>query len=350
MRMSVTSTWGSARGRAGDRLVVVRADADDAEVVVALDERAHALADDEVVVGQKDRDRRCRRASLMTRPVSTSRAARASEQTLPMRGVLDPPSRAVTTLPARPRAREDGVHATRDLRDLHSRWIPSEAITGTTPVAFDLGVAHYDDPPPDELDDLEALRATTASASPTAWRPRSTCATDGVIPDARYTGGGMIGATTMRSARAPHVPGVLHARPARRARGYGDGWVRFTQTAGGRTGVPDAAQGPPPAVRPVERAARVDDALAHRARRRAASSPGSPARARSRATGSTTTTGVLTPSPGSSTSRLVRPVLREALAVGRPGLRGVRDRRRVRARALAVGDVMRGAARRRSAR
>ena len=41
---------------AGDRLVVVRADPDDAEVVVALDERAHALADDEVVVGEEDRD------------------------------------------------------------------------------------------------------------------------------------------------------------------------------------------------------------------------------------------------------------------------------------------------------
>ena len=43
------------------------------------------------------------------------------------------------------------------------------------------------------------------------------------------------------------------------------------------------------------------------------------------------------PSPGSSTSRLVRPVLRQGHALGRPGLRGLRHRRRDRARAHAVG-------------
>ena len=37
-------------------------------------------------------------------------------------------------------------------------WIPSEAIEGTQRLAFDAGVAHYDEPPPEVLDDLEALR------------------------------------------------------------------------------------------------------------------------------------------------------------------------------------------------
>ena len=37
-------------------------------------------------------------------------------------------------------------------------WIPSEAITGSMQVAFDLGLGHYDDPPPDALVDPEALR------------------------------------------------------------------------------------------------------------------------------------------------------------------------------------------------
>ena len=37
-------------------------------------------------------------------------------------------------------------------------WIPSEAVKGMTRLPFDMGVAHYDPPPPDVLEDLEALR------------------------------------------------------------------------------------------------------------------------------------------------------------------------------------------------
>jgi len=38
-------------------------------------------------------------------------------------------------------------------------WIPSEAVTGGTRVAFDAGFTHYDEPPPGELGDIERLRA-----------------------------------------------------------------------------------------------------------------------------------------------------------------------------------------------
>ena len=39
-------------------------------------------------------------------------------------------------------------------------WIPSEAIEGLPKLPFELGVGHYDDPPPDRLSpgDLERLR------------------------------------------------------------------------------------------------------------------------------------------------------------------------------------------------
>ena len=38
-------------------------------------------------------------------------------------------------------------------------WIPSEAVTGlATKVSFESGVTHYDQPPPDVIEDLEALR------------------------------------------------------------------------------------------------------------------------------------------------------------------------------------------------
>ena len=39
-------------------------------------------------------------------------------------------------------------------------WIPSEAITGPSKIPFELGVTHYDEPPPDRLDNLEVLRTS----------------------------------------------------------------------------------------------------------------------------------------------------------------------------------------------
>ena len=39
-------------------------------------------------------------------------------------------------------------------------WIPSEAIEGLSRIPFELGVTHYDQPPPDRLEDLEELRKT----------------------------------------------------------------------------------------------------------------------------------------------------------------------------------------------
>src|SRR5258708_14578863 len=39
-------------------------------------------------------------------------------------------------------------------------WIPSEAIEGPSKVPFELGVTHYDEPPPDRLENLEELRQT----------------------------------------------------------------------------------------------------------------------------------------------------------------------------------------------
>ena len=37
-------------------------------------------------------------------------------------------------------------------------WIPSEAVEGGTRLAFDAGFTHYDPPPPERIEDLEALR------------------------------------------------------------------------------------------------------------------------------------------------------------------------------------------------
>ncbi len=41
-------------------------------------------------------------------------------------------------------------------------WIPSEAVEGRPKLPFELGVAHYDEPPPDVLGDLDKLQAKDA--------------------------------------------------------------------------------------------------------------------------------------------------------------------------------------------
>ncbi|MGK2948395.1 MAG: cyclic nucleotide-binding domain-containing protein [Acidimicrobiales bacterium] len=116
-------------------------------------------------------------------------------------------------------------------------WIPSEAVKGALKAPFELGIAHYDDPLPDRLGDLEDWRARDlfrVANDLRAWIEVD----DGEITGHGYTGGGVIGSTTMglRSATAS-FPAVaypdLQAEPE-----VGPSWVRFQQTAGGRTGVP----------------------------------------------------------------------------------------------------------------
>jgi hypothetical protein len=116
-------------------------------------------------------------------------------------------------------------------------WIPSEAITGPMRLPMDLGVGHYDPPPPDRLDDLEQLREADRfrfANELRAWIEVE----DGRITDHGRTGGGRIGATTLRlgsmSITIPAVPYPdLRPNPE-----VGEAWVRFEQTAGGRTGAP----------------------------------------------------------------------------------------------------------------
>jgi hypothetical protein len=117
-------------------------------------------------------------------------------------------------------------------------WIPSEAVTG--PVlkgTFDSGFTHYDDPPPDAIDDLEELRDEGRfrfANHLAAWIEVRA----GRIVDAGYDGGGLMGATTVRLARLHTtfqpvpLPDIRH-EPTRT-----DTEVRFVQTTGGRTGLP----------------------------------------------------------------------------------------------------------------
>lgn len=117
-------------------------------------------------------------------------------------------------------------------------WIPSEAIKGAMKAPFELGLAHYDAPLPDQLGDLEDWKARDLFRVANDLRAWIEVDDGGAVTGHGYSGGGVIGSTTMglggaaATFQAVAYPD-LQARPE-----VGEGWVRFTQTAGGRTGVP----------------------------------------------------------------------------------------------------------------
>ena len=116
-------------------------------------------------------------------------------------------------------------------------WIPSDAITGPSKIPFELGVTHYDEPPPDRLEDLEQLR--TSDRFREANELRGFIEVDnGRIVRAGHLGQGHIGATTVRVGPAAlRFPAVhlsdIQAEPEMTAES-----ARFVQTVGGRMGLP----------------------------------------------------------------------------------------------------------------
>jgi hypothetical protein len=117
-------------------------------------------------------------------------------------------------------------------------WIPSEAVQGGTRLAFDAGFAHYDDPPPEKLDDLEALRVADRFRFANVLRAWIEVDDGGSVTGCGYGGGGLMGATTVRLGSVRRTFQAIQLPELRQEPKRGDGWVRFAQTTGGRTGLP----------------------------------------------------------------------------------------------------------------
>jgi len=118
-------------------------------------------------------------------------------------------------------------------------WIPSEAIEGLPKLPFELGVGHYDEPPPDQVSpaDLGQLRDEDRFREANLLRGWIEVE-DGKVVKAGYGGGGLVGSTTFRlGPKAIVVPGVpfevLRAEPE-----VSENRARFVQTVGGRAGFP----------------------------------------------------------------------------------------------------------------
>jgi hypothetical protein len=116
-------------------------------------------------------------------------------------------------------------------------WIPSEAIPGMMRLPFDLGPVHYDDPPNDQLTDIEALSRSGAVRfinELRAWVEVE----NGWIVRHGHSGRGWMGKTKLgfgsRKILYPTI-GMRDIRPQPEASKLS---VRFVQTTGGRVAMP----------------------------------------------------------------------------------------------------------------
>jgi len=116
-------------------------------------------------------------------------------------------------------------------------WIPSAAIAGVTRVPFEAGMTHYDDPPPDRWDDLDAVigpEGARFANNLRAWIEVE----DGQITGHGQGGGGRLSTTLFRMAGMRIQVEAVGYPDLRPEPVLGDNFVRFTQTAGGRPGMP----------------------------------------------------------------------------------------------------------------
>jgi hypothetical protein len=116
-------------------------------------------------------------------------------------------------------------------------WIPQGAVEGFFRLPFELGVAHYDAPPPEVLGDLDQLQATDRFRFVNrleAWIEVQ----DGQIVDGGQRGGGRINVTKVGYGPAsiaftPIIMPDLRPHPE-----IDPTRARFVQTAGGVVGFP----------------------------------------------------------------------------------------------------------------
>lgn len=118
-------------------------------------------------------------------------------------------------------------------------WIPSDAVTGLPKLPFELGVAHYDDAPPERLEPGDAARLAAEDAFREANELRAWIEVrDGRVVDYGYSGGAHLGVTRIKVG-PKEISVAAVALPLRQEEPeVGDGYVRFVQSAGGRTGAP----------------------------------------------------------------------------------------------------------------
>lgn len=117
-------------------------------------------------------------------------------------------------------------------------WIPSEAVRGGTRVAFDTGITHYDEPPPDVIEDVKALQKADRFRFANVLSAYLETTAKGAITGYGYTGAGLMGSTRVAVAGLNRVFEAVGLPLLQQPPVVTETSVRFVQTFGGRTGLP----------------------------------------------------------------------------------------------------------------
>ncbi|MFN8034313.1 MAG: cyclic nucleotide-binding domain-containing protein [Acidimicrobiia bacterium] len=117
-------------------------------------------------------------------------------------------------------------------------WIPSEAVTGLNKAVFGSGFTHYDAPPPDVIDDLEALRAADRFRFGNVLSAWIEVDDDGKVVDGGYSGGVAMGSTTIAVGPKQATFAAVAFDDIQHPVELGATSARFVQTVGGHTAVP----------------------------------------------------------------------------------------------------------------
>jgi hypothetical protein len=116
-------------------------------------------------------------------------------------------------------------------------WIPSEAIPGIVRLPFQMGVTHYDPPPPDHLGDLSEMHR--AGIFRFANRLEGWIEVeDGTIVRSGRSGEGYLSSTQVKVAGLAITLAPTKFPELRPDPEIGESSVSFVQTAGGRPGLP----------------------------------------------------------------------------------------------------------------
>jgi len=116
-------------------------------------------------------------------------------------------------------------------------WIPSAAITRVMKAPFELGVTRYDDPSPDSLADLEAVVGPEGARFANELHAWITVE-GGRIVDFGQTGRGWISNSQVRLGEMVVLVQAVPFPDLRPEPEVGEDFVRFSQTAEGRPGLP----------------------------------------------------------------------------------------------------------------
>jgi hypothetical protein len=121
-------------------------------------------------------------------------------------------------------------------------WIPSDMMGGIGKLGMTFHMSHVDEPPPDDLGAdidaaIEALRTNDRLRFANVLRAHAEFDGDRAVSYG-YDAGGVIGATTVNAGVGSITVAAVMLPAIQPEPEVGDGWVRFTQTVGGRTGVP----------------------------------------------------------------------------------------------------------------